>query len=280
MITITDILKKNEISLYIADIGLSDLCIDSRFAENKQSRLINVQRDIPVLDFNALCSIDEVLCDIAEEEVGQQEEGICQIMFHISNDGNILGTAHTFVSFEDKYPEDISLPIDSVQDALNKHSKALTTLKGYSEPLVLDIHYAGFGDDGSVERIALRKAGEEFIMEDNESIHDWVLELVDNLDYDWKNNDGGMGDIAIEIKEGLISNVDIEAYSFATTLEKDSSFAIKQDVIDFLCCTNTALFLEKSESLQSQWKTLLDRGVFEPLQTDQDQEEESNSMSM
>jgi len=106
----------------------------------------------------------------------------------------------------------------------------LTKLKdaGY---IKLIIRYSGSGDSGDIDEILTEDAGgnEEYIIEmdniDREAISDYCYSnLLENIE-DWCNNDGGYGEIHVDLDtlEYSISNnirvYDIESYEHSGTIE-------------------------------------------------------------
>jgi hypothetical protein len=66
------------------------------------------------------------------------------------------------------------------------------------------IEFSGAGDDGSIEGVTLNDAENKAIDGHDElcqEIEDWAYKLLDHTEVDWVNNEGGFGEIAIDVAE-------------------------------------------------------------------------------
>lgn len=95
----------------------------------------------------------------------------------------------------------------------------------------LIIRYSGGGDSGDIDEVLAEDAGgnEQYINEidniDKEAISDYVYyNLLEGIE-DWYNNDGGYGEIEVDLNtlEYSISNnirvYDVESYEHSGTIE-------------------------------------------------------------
>jgi len=123
------------------------------------------------------------------------------------------------VTIEEPKKQDVKDLIASWEDRqLKEQEKALKDLKKIAAKFVkeglsnLEVHYSGCGDCGEISEIYGIKPGDPssryFNYKDPE--YDELAEICYNLlTYDWYNNEGGNGNISIDLVNNII---DIDAY--------------------------------------------------------------------
>lgn len=85
----------------------------------------------------------------------------------------------------------------------------------------LVIHYDGSGDSGEVESVrAFRASGEEFEVSDMvETADRAACDILSGQGIDWYNNDGGFGDVILDVEAGTIKIEDNARFSDSTYSE-------------------------------------------------------------
>lgn len=76
---------------------------------------------------------------------------------------------------------------------------SITDLLAISGVESVEIFFDGAGDSGSIENI--EPVGGTISDDMLKKIEDWAYEVLEGTDVDWYNNDGGYGDIIIDVKK-------------------------------------------------------------------------------
>jgi Fe-S cluster assembly iron-binding protein IscA len=94
----------------------------------------------------------------------------------------------------------------------------------------IEIHFSGGGDSGAIDYIEYKKeTGEAIKVEDSkliDAVETAAWKILDNIDRDWVNDDGGSGQLVINLKDQSANlELDIrytqyESYSYSSEIEK------------------------------------------------------------
>lgn len=85
----------------------------------------------------------------------------------------------------------------------------------------VEIYFDGCGDDGSINEISAQPDALPDLTKQN--VEEWAYKLLEGTGVDWYNNDGGFGEITIDVEN--------KSYSYAVnTRYTESSLEVSEEV--------------------------------------------------
>jgi len=230
---------------------------------------------------NEMKYLEERCCDIAEKHDFDEDYYTCVVSLNIDDQGLVSGSA-TYCVEEDTPTEiDSDLTIEGIQDKLDANQEAKDYLNSLGETISVHVHYSGGADSGEIDYASLERLDQYKINDEDpepdllENPHAKKLidSIISDIGYDWWNNDGGTGDVQIDISKGKVAHINAEAFYYVRTPVEVDTIAINQGLIDFLIETDiehaiTAVDGNEAvqELLDSQWQEYLAGDVFDPLE--------------
>ena len=282
MTTLKEIILNNNLYSIQVDVSYPDTYVAGIYQIGKDGRMMGEFKSIAAK--SDIESLGEKCYDIAESHWIRGDLVSCEVTISVDDNGIIKGTAEYSTSEEESEPIDTLPTFDSVQQALVAHKEALNYFKSFVEPLEVDIRYSGGGDDGSIECATLKKVGDPVVLDDNflsnDLVRDWIESVVEGIGYDWYNNNGGAGDIHIEITDGIVTGLDIEAFVYEDVIVVAETLAIKADVLAFLLENELESLADRNGLSHAKWLELIDKTLLEPLPAQEDDEETTTSPGM
>jgi len=174
-----------------------------------------------------------------------------------------------------KYETETDLSIEGVQDSLDAHGETKKLLMVMEGPLIICVNYMGGGDSGAIEDVSIERPNADNIrinVDKNQEpldrhLNKFLQNVIDDIGYNWWDNDGGEGDIQITVNNGTVSDVSVQAYAHEEKYVFVETVFINKEVVDYLFETDALLVEQGSdeqvEHLKTQWEVLQAGGLID-----------------